>query len=133
MSDLNDLSQEVYKKYNLSELNGLKSSQSEKTSIKDLEIAPKLSNISNNKNSVLDNKNSIYKFLNNLFPKFQNIEIRGETINVQVSMSHFSKSQLSTFIDECVTWARQEGFDVPDPEDLKALQMYNFYKMKGLI
>lgn len=78
-------------------------------------------------------KDDVYLYYLDLFPRFKEVNHLGEVVLVRISMSHFSKEQLSGFIDEVVTNARQEGFDIPDPEDKKALEMYNFYRQKGLL
>jgi hypothetical protein len=57
----------------------------------------------------------------------------GEIKLVRITLSAFTKEQNTVFIDEVVTDARIEGFDVPDPEDLKALEMMNYYRSIGII
>ena len=58
---------------------------------------------------------------------------KGEIVQVSVTLSEWNKEQTKQFIDEVCIDARQEGFDIPDPEDLKTLVMYNEYKSKGQI
>lgn len=78
-------------------------------------------------------KNDIYFYYLEKFPKFKEVIFNGETTLVRVSLSAFTKEQCSVFIDEFTTDARMEGFDVPDPEDQKTIEMMNFYKQRGLI
>lgn len=68
------------------------------------------------------------------FPKYEEINFKGETELIQIaSLRDFSKEQMSVFIDEVTTDARQEGFLVPDPEDKKASELYEYYRNKGII
>lgn len=78
-------------------------------------------------------KDDIYRYYLDKFPYFKEIDINGEISQIQISLSKFNKDQCSSFIDNFVIDARQEGFDVPDPETKKAVEMYNYYKQKGLI
>jgi hypothetical protein len=59
--------------------------------------------------------------------------LNGEIELVPVSMSKFTKDELSAFIDKVVTELRAQGFEVIDPEDKRAVELYNFYHSKGLI
>jgi hypothetical protein len=79
------------------------------------------------------NKDDMYLYWLNKFPKYKEITFQGEVCLVSISLSSFTKEQTSVFIDEVVTDARQEGFQVPDPEDKKALEMFQYYKNLGLI
>lgn len=78
-------------------------------------------------------KDDIYKYYLDRFPYFKEIEIHGEISQVQISLSKFTKEQAIDFINNFTVDARQEGFDVPDPEDKKAIDMYNYYKERGMI
>ena len=79
-------------------------------------------------------KNQIYYYYLNKFPTFEEIKTpSGETDLVMTSLSRFNKEQTSVFIDCVVTDARQEGFDIPDSEDFKCKQMYEYYKERGLL
>ena len=79
------------------------------------------------------NKDDMYLYWLNKFPKYKEIPFQGEVCLVSISLSGFTKEQTSVFIDEVVTDARQEGYDVPDPDEKKTIEMYNYYKNKGLI
>jgi hypothetical protein len=78
-------------------------------------------------------KDDMYYYWLGKFPKYKEVYFKGELKLVPISLSSFSKEQTSRFIDEVVTDARIEGFQVPDPEDIKIMQMYEFYRNKGLI
>jgi len=79
-------------------------------------------------------KNYIYHLFLKRFPTFQEGKnLAGEIELVPISMSGFTKEQMSVFIDSVATEARSEGYDIPDPEDKKAREMYDFYKSKGLL
>ena len=79
-------------------------------------------------------KNHIYYYYLNKFPTFQEIQtIHNQIDLVQISLSHFTKEQTIVFINNIVVDGRQEGFDIPDPEDLKCRQMYEFYRGEGLL
>lgn len=78
-------------------------------------------------------KKEMYLYWLNKFPKFKDINFKSEIIPVLITLSEFTKEQTKQFIDEVCTDARQEGFDIPDPENIKTLIMYNEYKMKGII
>jgi hypothetical protein len=78
-------------------------------------------------------KDDMYYYWLSKYPKYKEITFQGVITLVQISLSSFTKEQTSVFIDEVVTDARIEGFDVPDPEDKKTIEMYNYYKQKGLI
>ena len=77
-------------------------------------------------------KTSIYLCYLKKFPKFSEvIGIKGEIEIVALTLSQFSKEQMSVFIDEVVIDARTEGIEIPDPEDKKAIELYNWYKERG--
>lgn len=78
-------------------------------------------------------KDDIYDYYLKKFPYFKNIEINGEIHQIQITLSQFDLMQTKSFIDNIAIDARQEGFDIPDPEDQKAVNMYNYYKQIGLI
>jgi len=80
-----------------------------------------------------NDKKDIYKLYLDKYPYFKEIEINGVTHNIQITLSGFNLMQCKDFIDKVTIDLRQEGFDVPDPEDLKTLDMYNYYKQNGLI
>jgi hypothetical protein len=44
-----------------------------------------------------------------------------------------SKEQTTQFIDEVITHAKGEGYDIPDPETKRAQEMFNYYKEKGIL
>jgi hypothetical protein len=78
-------------------------------------------------------KEDIYQFCLDKFPLHKEININGEITLVRLTLSGMNKDQNSCFIDQLVTFFRQEGFDVPDPEEKKAVEMYQWYKEKGLL
>ena len=75
----------------------------------------------------------IYQYYLEKFPTYREIDINGEKHNIVISLSGFTKEQTSVFIDCIVTDARQEGIEIPDPEDFKTKQMYEYYKERGLL
>ena len=78
-------------------------------------------------------KEDIYQFCLKEFPTFKEIEINGEIHSVPVTLSGFTKEQTSFFIDCFVTFFRQEGIDIPSPEDKKCMEMYSFYRERGIL
>lgn len=80
-----------------------------------------------------NDKNDIYYYFLDRFPKYKEITINGQIEHVSISLSSFTKEQTRAFIDEVVIYANTEGFNVPNPEDIKIMQMYEFYRNKGLI
>jgi hypothetical protein len=80
-----------------------------------------------------NDKDDIYQYYLNKFPYFKEININGEINQVKITLSKFDLMQYKSFIDNITIDARSEGFDIPDPEDLKAVNMYNYYKQNGLI
>ena len=80
-----------------------------------------------------NNTNDIYEYYLDKFPVYRFIDINGESKQIKVTLSNMSKDELSGFIDRVVVDARREGYKIPDPKDLEAIEQYNFYKRKGLI
>ena len=80
-----------------------------------------------------NNKDDIYQFCLQKFPVHKSIEINGEITLIPVTLSGMDKEITSTFIDQFVTFFSQEGFDVPDPEDKKCLEMFQYYKERGML
>lgn len=80
-----------------------------------------------------DTKNDMYLLCLEKFPVFKEVKFNNEIHLVRISMSDFSKEQMIEFIDNLTVFFRTEGFDIPDPDDLRALDMYNYYKGKNLI
>lgn len=80
-----------------------------------------------------NSKEDIYQFCLQKFPVHKEIEINGEESTIQITLSGFTKEQSIQFIDQVVTFFRQEGFDIPDPEDKKCAEMYEFYHTKGML
>ena len=79
-------------------------------------------------------KNYMYHLFLKRFPVFmEGKNLSGDIELVPATLSGFSKEQTSWWIDQIVTTLRSEGFDVPDPEDKRALEMYQYYKEKGMI
>lgn len=77
-------------------------------------------------------KNDIYEFSKKYCP-LKEVNIAGTLKMVPITLSEMNKGQHSKFIDSVVIEFRQLGFDVPDPEDQKCLEMYQYYKEKGFI
>jgi hypothetical protein len=78
-------------------------------------------------------KEDIYQYCLQKFPFHKEIEINGEEDIIPVTLSGFSKEQSVQFIDQVTTFFRQEGYEVPDPEDLRCKEMFEFYHDKGLL
>jgi hypothetical protein len=78
-------------------------------------------------------KEDMHDYYLNRFPRFKEVEHLGETVNVRITLRSFSKEQMSSFIDEVVTDARQEGFDIPDCESYNARLMMDHYRKLGII
>ena len=78
-------------------------------------------------------KDDMYKYFLDKFPFFKTIYVGGTEANIQLTLSAFSKEQTSFFIESLTADARIEGFDVPDPEDKKAADMYNYYRELGYL
>ena len=79
-------------------------------------------------------KDDMYLYYLQKFPKFKEITTPENKIGfIALTLSGFNSDQTRQFIDEIVTHANCEGMDVPDPENKKALDMYNYYKEKGLL
>lgn len=80
-----------------------------------------------------NDKEDIYRLCLNKFSFTKEVKFNGLLEQVIVSMSAMNKDQMSMFIDKCVTFFRQEGIDVPDPETKEAIELYNEYKQRGWI
>lgn len=78
-------------------------------------------------------KEDVYAFCLKKFPVFKEVNINGVIELGQVTLSEMNKDQNSKFIDEFTTYFRSEGFAIPDPEDKKAIDMYNWYKERNAI
>ena len=78
-------------------------------------------------------KEEMYCYYLNKFPKYKEVEHLGEVGLIPITLSLFTKEQNKQFIDEVVTDARQEGFDVPDCEEKKALDMMDYYRKLGVL
>lgn len=82
-------------------------------------------------NETGNDKNDIYQLLLSKYAPEKYIELAGEDVRVITTLSGMSKEQASLFIDKSAVYFRCQGFDIPDPEDLKTIEMYNYYKQKG--
>jgi hypothetical protein len=78
-------------------------------------------------------KDDMYYYWLGKFPKYKEVYFKGGLQLVPISLSSFTKEQTTRFIDEVVTDARIEGFDIPDCEDVNLMRMYEYYSNKGLI
>ena len=84
-------------------------------------------------NETGNDKDDIYRLCLIKFPLFKEVELNGEKTMIPLSISGMSKEQSIWFIDQVTTFFRQEGYEVPDPEDLRCSEMYNYYQNKGMI
>lgn len=80
-----------------------------------------------------NDKNDIYYYYLDKYAPSKEIDLNGEINLVKISLSKMNKEQCSVFIEFIVTDARVEGFDIPDPGDKKTLEMYQYYKERGLL
>ena len=80
-----------------------------------------------------NSKEDIYEHCLEKFPTFKEITINGVSHLIRVTMSNFSKEQMSVFIDNFTIYWRTEGYFVPDPEDKKCMEMYQYYRDRGLL
>jgi hypothetical protein len=78
-------------------------------------------------------KEDIYQYCLKKFPTFKSIELNGVIELIPVTLSGMDKEQASFFIDQFTIHFRSEGIDVPDPEDQKAKEMFEYYRMKGIL
>ena len=78
-------------------------------------------------------KEDIYQFCLQKFPVHKTIEVNGVYSLIPVTLSGMDKDQTSHFIDQFTTFFRGEGYDIPDPEDKKAITMFNYYKERVLL
>ena len=82
-----------------------------------------------------DDKHSLYKFILSKFPTYKEVEFMGEKRLVEITLSdpEFTKEKTIVLINHMVIFFLQHGYPVPDPEDQKALDMFDYYQNKGLI
>jgi hypothetical protein len=80
-----------------------------------------------------NSKEDIYQYYLSKFPVKKEIDLNGVINLIPVTLSGFTKEQATNFIENVTSDARIEGFDIPNPEDKKAVEMYQYYKTKGLI
>ena len=52
---------------------------------------------------------------------------------IPITLSAMDKEQASFFIDQFTIFFRSEGFDIPDPEDQKTKEMFDYYRNKGIL
>jgi hypothetical protein len=52
---------------------------------------------------------------------------------IPITLSVMDKEQKSYFIDQIVIFFKSEGIDVPYPDTKKALEMFQYYKEKGIL
>ena len=78
-----------------------------------------------------NSKEDIYAYYLDKFP----VRHLVNGTHVRISMSHpnFTKDVLSHFIDQVVIDARQEGYTIPNPDDIEAKQAIQYYREKGWI
>ena len=75
----------------------------------------------------------IYEYYLDRFAYYKDIDIHSEVKRVRISLSKFNQQQASDFIDRVVIDARQEGHVIPDPDDNRSLEAFNYYREKGLL
>lgn len=77
-------------------------------------------------------KEDIYEVCKLMFAPFYENTFDPE-IDTKKGISKMSKDEMTLFIDHSVTYLRQNGYELPDPDDLTAMQMYSFYHERGLL
>lgn len=80
-----------------------------------------------------NSKEDIYQLCLDLFKPIKEIELNGELHHIPVTLSGMNKDQKSNFINNFVIYLRDEGFFIPDHEDQKCKEMYQYYRDRGLI
>jgi hypothetical protein len=78
-------------------------------------------------------KEDIYEYYLEKFPTYKEIDIHGDQKRIKITLSQFTVEQATVFIDRVVIDGRQEGFVLPDPQDLEALNQYQYYRIKGIL
>jgi hypothetical protein len=84
-------------------------------------------------NETGNTKEDIYQFCLKSFPTTKEIDLNGIVELIPVTLSGMTKEQTSHFIDQFTIFFGSEGYSIPDPEDIKTLEMYNYYKEKGML
>ena len=68
------------------------------------------------------------------FPKYKEITFNGEIELVEISsLADFTKEQMSEFINEVSAEGANDGFRIPDPDEVKDKRMFEYYREKGII
>ena len=80
-----------------------------------------------------NDKDDIYHFCLDKFALRHEVKINGTSENIIVSLSKMDKDQCRIFIDKFIIFFAQEGIALPNPEDKKVVEMYNWYKERGMI
>ena len=78
-------------------------------------------------------KDDIYQYCLKKFPTFKAIEVNGIVEMIPITLSAMDKEQASFFIDQFTIFFRSEGIDIPDPEDQKTKEMFDYYRNKGIL
>jgi hypothetical protein len=76
-------------------------------------------------------KETIYHYCIEKFAPINTCYIDKIEYSDKLTLSQFTKEQAIIFINNIL--AEFQEYDLPDPEDIKCLQMYEFYKEKGLL
>ena len=76
-------------------------------------------------------KEDIYLYCIKKFAPLKTIYIDKIEDVIKLTLSQFTKEQAMIFINNILTEFQE--YDLPNPEDIKCLQMYEFYKEKGLL
>jgi hypothetical protein len=84
-------------------------------------------------NETGNTKKDIYQLCLSRFPFHKEIEINGELHAIPITLSGMSRDQMREFIDQFTMFFRTEGFSIPEPEDKRTKEMYDYYKQRGLM
>ena len=76
-------------------------------------------------------KEDIYRYLIDEYAPLKTIYIDGKETYVKLTLSDFDKNQAMEFINNIIIGFIE--YDLPDPQDVKCLQMYEYYKEKGVL
>lgn len=76
-------------------------------------------------------KETIYHFCIDKFAPINTRYIDNVEYPEKLTLSQFDKEQAIIFINNIL--AEFQEYDLPNPEDIKCVQMYEYYKEKGLL
>lgn len=78
-----------------------------------------------------NSKEDIYRHLIDEYAPLKTIYLDGKEIYVKLTLSDFDKNQAMEFINQIIT--NFSEYDLPNPDDIKCSQMYEYYKEKGIL